>query len=90
MVELGSYPTHMSTKPGIIDLDIHPIHEQFILSIGKDQQVVLFDKDQQKVIKKIEPLTKKSKAALTVAKFAPGLNELYAIVGCTDSTASLW
>lgn len=90
MVELGSFPTHMSTKPGIIDIDIHSIHEQYILSIGKDQQVILFDKDQQKVIKKIEPLPKKSKAALTVAKFAPGLNELFAVVGCTDSTASLW
>lgn len=23
--ELGAYPTHESTKPGIIDLDIHPV-----------------------------------------------------------------
>jgi hypothetical protein len=50
----------------------------------------LFDKDQQKIIKKVEPLSKKSKHALTVAKFAPGLNELYALVGCTDSTANLY
>jgi pre-mRNA-processing factor 19 len=34
--ELGSYPLHESTKPGIIDLDIHPVHEQFVVSVGKD------------------------------------------------------
>ena len=25
--DIGSYPLHESTKPGIIDLDIHPVHE---------------------------------------------------------------
>jgi hypothetical protein len=34
--EVGAHPIHESTKMGIIDLDIHPTQEHFILSIGKD------------------------------------------------------
>ena len=39
----ASYPAHDSTKPGILDLDIHPIHENYIVSGGKDSHVVLID-----------------------------------------------
>lgn len=39
----ASYPAHDSTKPGILDLDIHPIHENYIISGGKDSNVVLID-----------------------------------------------
>jgi hypothetical protein len=41
--EVARYPAHESTKPGILDLDIHPLQEKFILSGGKDSKVVLID-----------------------------------------------
>jgi len=41
--EQARYPGHESTKPGILDLDIHPTQENFILSGGKDSKVVLLD-----------------------------------------------
>jgi hypothetical protein len=41
--ESAAYPAHESTKPGILDLDIHPVHENFIISGGKDAKVVLLD-----------------------------------------------
>jgi hypothetical protein len=41
--ELNKFPAHESTKPGILDLDIHPIHENFIISSGRDSKVVLLD-----------------------------------------------
>lgn len=41
--ELNKFPAHESTKPGVLDLDIHPINENFIISAGKDNKVVLLD-----------------------------------------------
>ena len=32
----GSYPIHESSKPGIVDLDIHPLNENYIVSGGRD------------------------------------------------------
>ena len=36
LLEVGAHPIHESTKLGIIDLDIPPTQEHFILSVGKD------------------------------------------------------
>ena len=70
--EIGAYPVHESIKPGIVDLDIHPVHEQFVISVGRDQKAVLFDIKQSKILKKLDPIGAKSKASLTCTKFVPG------------------
>lgn len=44
--ESARYPGHESTKPGILDLDIHPVQQNLIISGGKDSKVVLIDHNQ--------------------------------------------
>ena len=90
--EQAQYPAHESTKPGILDLDIHPIHENYIVSGGKDSKVVLLDHNSGSVVKKFEPFesTKKKQVGITVSRFVPGMNELYGVFGGTDGSASLW
>lgn len=44
--EVAKYPSHDSTKPGILDFDIHASNENFILSGGKDGKAVLLDHSQ--------------------------------------------
>jgi hypothetical protein len=41
--EQARYPTHESTKPGILDIDLHPVQQNLIISGGKDSKVVLLD-----------------------------------------------
>ena len=53
--EQARYPTHESTKPGILDIDIHPVHQNLIISGGKDSKVVLLDHSQGAIVKKFEP-----------------------------------
>jgi hypothetical protein len=57
-----------------LDLDIHPLHgEKFILSGGKDGKAVLFNREQGKIVKKIEGANDpKKKGAITVSRFVPG------------------
>ena len=38
---LKSFPAHMVSNPGVLDMDLHPIHENFVLSGGKDSQAIL-------------------------------------------------
>lgn len=88
---VASYPSHESTKPGIIDLDVHPIHENFIMSGGKDSNVVLLDHVQGKVVRKFGPFdSKKKNVGITVSRFVPGMNELYGLFGGSDGSAGLW
>ena len=90
--ETAKYPGHESTRPGILDLDIHPIHENFIISGGKDSKVVLLDHNSSSVVKKFEPFESKKKGpvGISVARFVPGQNDLYGIFGSTDGQAGLW
>ena len=54
-----------------MDLDIHPVQENFILSGGKDSKVVLIDHSKGAIVKKFEPF-KKKQVGISVARFVPG------------------
>ena len=89
--EVARYPTHESTKPGILDIDIHPIQQNLIISGGKDSKVVLLDHNQGSIVKKFEPFgSKKKQVGVAVARFVPGMSEVYGIFGGSDGSASLW
>jgi hypothetical protein len=89
--EVARYPTHESTKPGILDIDIHPIHQNLIISGGKDSKVVLLDHNQGSIVKKFEPFgSKKKQVGVAVARFVPGMSDVYGIFGGSDGSASLW
>eukprot|EP00347_Sterkiella_histriomuscorum_P009835 403339693 len=88
--QAGSFPLHDSTKPGILDLDIHPINDTFILSGGRDSKAILFDRKEGQIIKKIDVFDQKKKPGVTVAKFVPGQNDLYSIFGSSDGHAGVW
>jgi|LauGreDrversion4_2_1035121.scaffolds.fasta_scaffold267299_2 hypothetical protein len=85
--ESAKYPSHESTKPGILDFDINGASENFIVSGGKDGKAVLLDHSQGSVVKKFEPFESKKRTAkpgVSVARFVPGHAELYGIFGSTD------
>lgn len=88
--EEAKYPGHESTKPGILDLDIHPTSENFIVSGGKDSNVVLLDHATGSVIKKFEPFQSRRGVGISVTRFVPGLHELYGVFGATDGQAGVW
>ncbi|CDW72817.1 UNKNOWN [Stylonychia lemnae] len=88
--QIGSFPLHESTKPGILDLDINSLDDRFILTGGRDSKVILFDRKEGQILKKLEPFDSKKKPAATVAKFVPGQNELYSLVGSADGEAAIW
>ena len=89
--EFARYPTHESTKPGILDIDIHPIKQNLIVSGGKDSKVVLLDHNQGSIVKKFEPFgSKKKQVGVAVARFVPGISDVYGIFGGSDGSASLW
>ena len=52
--EVGGFPCHDSTKPGVLDVDIHQQRQNFILSGGRDGKAVLFDIQTKKIVKKID------------------------------------
>ena len=73
-------------------MDIHPIHENYIISGGKDSKVVLLDHNSGSVVKKFDPFEskKKKQVGITVSRFVPGMNELYGVFGGSDGSAGLW
>jgi pre-mRNA-processing factor 19 len=88
--EVGAHPIHESTKLGIIDLDIHPTQEEFILSIGKDQKAILFDSKRGSIVKKINPFQGKKNIAATVCRFVPGQQGLFSVFGAANGQGNLW
>lgn len=52
---------HESTKPGILDLDIHPLNDAYILSGGRDSRAVLFDRLGGSKVFAFEPFDMKKK-----------------------------
>lgn len=61
------------------------------MSGGKDSKVVLLDHSQSAIVKKFEPFdSKKKNVGIAVARFVPGMNELFGVFGGTDGSASLW
>ena len=82
--QIGSFPLHDSTKPGILDLDIHPLNDNYILSGGRDSRAILFDRKEGKKLFAINPFDSKKQPAVTLTKFVPGQQDVYALLGSAD------
>lgn len=80
--ELAEYPLHEGQNSAINTLDIHQ-GNRYIITGGKDSRVVLFDKEEKRIVKRIEAFDIKKKgnsSGVTVSKFVPGQKDLYAIL----------
>jgi len=55
----SSHPTHQSTAPGILCVDLHKKDEGRLVTGGVDNQVILFDASKEKLVQKMQGHTKK-------------------------------
>jgi len=84
MAVAGSHPTHQSTAPGILCLDMHKSDDNRIVTGGVDNQVILFDGEKEKLVQKMIGHSKK----VTAVTFHPTKD---VIVSCSeDKTARVW
>lgn len=80
----GSHPTHQSTAPGILCIDMHKADDSRIATGGVDGQVILFDAQKEKLVQKMIGHQKK---VVTVAIHS---QRDVIISGSSDHTARVW
>lgn len=80
----SSHPLHKTTTPGVLCLDIHPKHQNLIVTGGADKNISIFDQNTGKVTETLSGHTKK----LTDVLFHP--NEDLIISSSSDKTACVW
>eukprot|EP00932_Pfiesteria_piscicida_P005109 SRR837773.15017.p2 GENE.SRR837773.15017~~SRR837773.15017.p2 ORF type:complete len:500 (+),score=199.75 SRR837773.15017:37-1536(+) len=80
----GSHPTHQSTAPGILCVDIHKVDDSRIATGGVDGQVIVFDAQKEKLAQK---MTGHQKKVVTVAMHS---QREVVISGSADNTARVW
>lgn len=80
----GSHPTHQSTAPGILCLDVHKSDDNRIVTGGVDQQVLLFDAGEEKLVQKLLGHSKK----ITSVVFHP--TNPVVLSSSLDTTARVW
>jgi hypothetical protein len=80
------------SNPDINALDIHQMQQKFVITGGKDSKITLFDRSKSGIVRKIEPfdMKKKKLEEVSVAKFVPGMNELYSLFASKEGNASIW
>ena len=57
---------------------------------GRDGKTVLFDLQNKQIVKKIDATDSKKPGVVTVSKFVPGQDTLFALIGSSDSNAGIW
>lgn len=80
----GSHPTHQSTAPGILCIDLHRTDDKRIVTGGVDSQVILFDAQKEKSVQKLLGHSKK----INVVAFHPQRNIVFS--ASQDTTARVW
>lgn len=80
----GSHPTHQSTAPGILCIDVHKADDARIVTGGVDSQVILFDAQAERLAQKLMGHQKKVTAVL--------LHPTQEVVlsASADTTARVW
>mmetsp|Transcript_22264 Transcript_22264/g.63888 ORF Transcript_22264/g.63888 Transcript_22264/m.63888 type:complete len:503 (+) Transcript_22264:94-1602(+) len=81
---VGSHPTHQSTAPGILCLDIHKSDDSRIVTGGVDCQVILFDAQKEKLAQKMIGHTKK------ITSVAIHSQREVVLSGSQDATTRVW
>jgi len=80
----GSHPTHQSTAPGILCVDVHKTDSNRIVTGGVDSQVVLFNGEKEKLVQKMTGHTKK----VVQVKIHPTQDII--LSASQDGTARVW
>lgn len=80
----GSHPTHQSTAPGILCLDVHKAEDNRIVTGGVDCQVILFDAEKEKLAQKLLGHSKK------VTSVAIHSQRDVVLSGSQDTTTRVW
>lgn len=80
----GSHPIHQSTAPGILCLDVHKTDDRRILTGGVDQQVILFNGENERTAQKLVGHTKRVGSVL----FHPTKDIV--LSASQDATARVW
>lgn len=80
----GSHPTHQTTAPGILCIDMHKSDDSRIVTGGVDSQVVLFDAQKEKMAQKLLGHTKK----VTTVLLHPHRDVV--LSASQDTTARIW
>jgi len=80
----SSNPTHQSTAPGILCVDLHKADENRIVTGGVDCQVILFDAAREKLVQKMQGHAKK----VTSVVHHPHKEVL--LSGSQDTTVRVW
>jgi len=80
----ASHPLHSPSKPGILCLDLHPTHQNLVVTGGADSTAVLFNHSNGKIIDTLKAHKKK----LSSVKFHPSENVLF--TASHDNTAIIW
>lgn len=80
----GSHPTHQSTAPGILCIDVHKTDDSRVASGGMDSQVILFDAQKEKLAQKLLGHTKK----VTTVVLHPTRDVVFS--ASLDATARVW
>lgn len=80
----GSHPTHQSTAPGILCIDMHKADDSRIVTGGVDSQVILFDAQKEKAVQKLLGHSKK----VTSVIMHPERNVV--LSASADTTVRVW
>jgi len=80
----GEFKVHQSTAPGILCVDVHKEDDNRIVTGGVDQQVILFDAENEKLAQKLVGHSKKVNAVV----FHPTKNIV--VSASQDATARVW
>lgn len=80
----GSHPTHQSTAPGILCIDIHKTDDSRIVTGGVDGQVILFDAHKEKLLHRLAGHQKR----VTSVVLHPSQETI--ISASADTTARVW
>lgn len=81
---VGSHPTHQSTAPGILCVDVHKTDDSRVVTGGVDNQVILFDAQKEKLAQKLLGHSKK----VTSVVIHPQREVV--ISASADATARVW
>jgi len=80
----SSHPLHSPSKPGIACLDLHPTHQDLVVTGGNDYNAVVFNHSSGKIVDTLKAHKKK----ISSVKFHPTENVLF--TSSHDNTAIIW
>jgi len=82
--QIGSYPPHKASSPGILSVGIHPTRQELTITGGVDKTAIVFDRNTEK---KVTTLTGHTKE-VTCTLFHPD-QDIF-VTASADTTVRVW